>query len=117
MGVDYTAFACWGVRVTGATADDFEKHSSILGKAEDALSYATYGAASYGGDGGIMLIISDTYASVDMRREPGARAIPREIPSNRWEAVLHQTRERLREQGVQIEFEGEPGWHVCGLVS
>lgn len=118
MGVDYTAFVCWGQRIKARRnlVDQLEANSPLLSKY--SVGYAEYGAANYGGDSGFVLTINGTYAEVDVKHDPDAKPIPRDRDWNQVDAVmrLQDVAHDLRKAGVEVECEGEPGWFVCGRV-
>ena len=118
MGVDYTAFVCWGQRVKAkrGLVDHFENHSDVLTK--HRVTYAEYGDRQYGGNGGYILMAEDTYTEIDMRREACAKPLPKDRDwcqvgaVHRIQEVVHE----LRAHGADIEPEGDYGWLVCGHV-
>lgn len=123
MGVDYTAFVCWGQRVYGENgtsrglADLFESNNSLLSKHN--VGFVEYGSRQYGGDGGFILTYGDTYVEIDMRREAVAKPLPKDRDWDQVRAVMsiQDVLHELRKRGAKIQAEGETGWFVCGHVS
>jgi hypothetical protein len=119
MGVDYTAFVCWGQRVKAkrGLVDIFENNSSLLRK--HGVGYAEYGSRNYGGDGGYVLMLDHTYTEIDMRREACAKPLPkdRDWDQVRGVSLIQDVLYELRRAGAELETEGDFGWLVCGLVS
>ena len=118
MGVDYTAFVCWGQRVKAkrGLSDVFEERGSLLKKYR--VGYAEYGSRSYGGDGGFILTLDGTYTEIDVKHDPIAKLLPHDRDWNQVDGV-HRIQDviyELRQSGVELELEGEAGWLVCGHV-
>jgi hypothetical protein len=119
MGVDYTAFVCWGQRVSGdhrKLINAFEEQSALLSK--HGVGYAEYGSRNYGGDGGLVLTVDSTYHGVDFDDAPLFKALPKDRDWNRVDGVMRiqEVIYELRKKGVEISGEGEVGWLVCGHV-
>src|SRR5690606_33826917 len=102
MGVDYTAFVCWGQRVkfTRDLRDALEEHASLL--SDNRVGYAEYGARNYGGDGGLILIIDGTYTSIDVKHDPKAKPLPCDRDWNRVDGAMRiqDVVYGLRQRGV-----------------
>jgi len=117
MGVDHTAFACYGVRVD---APQFPKLSTdeMNEKIPTKLSVelVEWGSRPYGGRWGLLLMLKESYASVDF--DDGV--VARELPSDRdWDQVrvfgrLADARDALKAAGFAVEFEKQPAWFVGG---
>lgn len=119
MGVDYTAFVCWGQRVTGdhrKLSDAFEEQSSLLKK--HGVAYAEYGSRNYSGGGGLILTVDRTYHAIDFDQSPLFKLLPKDRDWNQVEGIsrIQDVVYELRKGGVPIEADGEPGWFVCGHI-
>jgi hypothetical protein len=117
MGVDHTAFACYGVRVQAPqfpkTSTD-ELNEAIPSKLK--VQFVEWGSRPYGGAWGLVLMLDESYSQVDFNEGVGVRA----LPSDRdWDQVrafgrLADARDALKAAGFTVEFDKEPAWFVGG---
>jgi len=118
MGVDYTAFVCWGQRIKAmrATSGILDDNSALL--ARYRVGFAEYGSRNYGGNGGFILMADETYHAVDFDEGDLAKPLPHDRDWNQVDGVMRiqDVIHELRKLGAEIETEGEAGWLVCGHV-
>jgi hypothetical protein len=106
MGVDHTAFACFGRPIKSlGTADGSDEARSLIGKKCDI---AEWGSLGYGGGGGYIVAYRDAYGTVDFddgyTRLDTAAVTP--------EAMTAAIDKAIAKLGA--EPDGEPGWYVGG---
>lgn len=116
MGVDYTAFACYGVRLK-CTERDVDKIDEAIPR-DTKVGICEWGSRNYGGAWGYVMTYGDTYKETDLRREASIRPIPRDRDWDQLRAVmaLQDAVHAIKKAGVECEFDGEPGWFVGGRI-
>jgi hypothetical protein len=106
MGVDYTAFSCFGVRVD---IDIKHKYAVEDGLIQTPFEIFEYGSRQYGGPHGFILALKDSYVSVDFEGDELVRELER--IDGRVTRGLTETA-----KAFELPTKGEPRWFVCGLV-
>lgn len=118
MGVDYTAFACYGVRIK-CTEPDSDKIDEAIPR-ETRVGFSQWGSRPYGGAWGYVLIIDGTYEEIDLRggTAVGIRPLPKDRDWNQVDAVmrLQDAVHAIKKAGIMCEFEDEPCWMVGGRI-
>lgn len=115
MGVDHTAFACYGQRieVVGRVQQDDldEKIPSAC-----RVGIVDWGSRPYGGPWGFVLVLRESYAEIDFDRGVGIRALPRDRDWDQVGAVsrFHDAIHALKQAGFEVVTQGESGWLVGG---
>ena len=106
MGVDHTAFACFGRPIKDlGTAKHADAARVVIGNKCDI---AEYGALSYGCDGGYIVAYRDAYACVDF--DDGYARLDKSSATP--EVMTGVVNEAIAKLGA--EADGEPGWYVGG---
>lgn len=106
MGVDHTAFACFGrpIKNLGKAADSDEARDLVGRKCD----IAEYGSLAYGGGGGYIVAFVGAYGSADFddgyTRLDGSGA--------KQEDMIAAIDKAITKLGA--EPDGDPGWYVGG---
>lgn len=115
MGVDYTAFACYGVRIKTNERDADKIDEAI--PARIGVGFCEWGARPYGGAWGFVLTVGDTYKEVDLRGgNANVRALDSVTDHVAASAKLLGALSAIRSAGIECEFDGPIGWLVGGRV-
>lgn len=132
MGVDYRAFAGFGapIKLRKNAEEDlldptwdlaeiangtWSKSDATTRKEGEKCRFDVqeWGGMAYGGDGGYVLVVSESGGGIDVKRG-GAPKLLAEANAD-WHELLAQGLRRLIAAGV-ADPDGEIGWYVGGRV-
>lgn len=119
MGISRTAFSCYGNRIETPAYPklSIEDLNAIIPTAE-RVEIVEWGSRQYGGRWGLVLVLKETYESIDFDSGVGLRALPRDRDRDLMGAVarLQDARHALQEAGHPVELIRDAAWFVGGVT-
>lgn len=110
MGVDHSAFACYGAKIDLNDGVDIDTLDTWLAGKKIGLGYMEWGSRSYGGSGGFLVCASKSGITV----EAGCAQIPDVDPS--VAAGLKEKIAKAIADGAPFTLASDVAWWVGGHV-
>lgn len=112
MGVDHSAFACFGVKVVLNEGFDPDDLDTALQRARPRLTYLEWGSRNYGGDGGLLVADAKLTHVIEFSESP-CMALP-ESNSSAVPDVGELARHIERSIAGVGRIDGAVGWYLGG---